>query len=313
MKKLISIVTPTFNEQENIEFVINEVKQVMMTSNYDYEHIIIDNNSTDKTKDILKKLSQDNKKLKLIFNLKNFGHIRSPYHAMLQSSGDAVILINADRQDPINLIPKLLEKWSLGDKVILFKKKSSNENYFLHLIKKIYYKFLNKISNINLIENSTGSGLYDKSILDQLKKINDPNPFLRGIFLEFIENGSHVEFDQNKRLFGKSKNNFFTLYDFALLGIIKHSKILIRFMSISGLLIFFLTNISLFLFLIMQIYYKILFLPFSLLVTIYFLFSFLSIIFFFMGILGEYLLHIFTHVRNLPLVVEDKRINFEDK
>ena len=313
MKKLISIVTPTYNEEENIKYVIDNVKQIMMSSNYDYEHIVIDNNSTDRTKDILKTLAHENKKLKLIFNLKNFGHLRSPYYAMLQSSGDAAILINSDRQDPINLIPKLLEKWEIGNKVILFKKKSSKENYFLNLIKRIYYKLLNKISDINLIENSTGSGLYDKSILDQLKKISDPSPFLRGIYLEFIENGSFVEFDQDKRLFGKSKNNFVTLYDFALLGIIKHSKIFIRFMSIFGLLVFFLINIFFFLFLIFQIYYEFYFLTLSTVLIVYFLFSFLSLIIFFMGILGEYLLYVFIHVRNLPLVVEEKRINFEHK
>jgi glycosyltransferase involved in cell wall biosynthesis len=309
MKKLISIVTPTFNEEENILKICNDIKKVFLNLNYSYEHIVIDNNSTDKTQNILIDTANNDKNLKLIFNEKNFGHLKSPYYGILQSSGDAVILINGDGQDPVELIPKLLEKWENNKKVVLFKKNSSNENYFLHNSKILFYKLLNKISDVNLIENATGSGLYDKSIVKNLKKINEPYPFLRGIFLEFTDNCDYVLFDQKKRNKGISKNNLFTLYDNALLGIVKHSKILVRMLTIIGMISFFISSLIFIVYLFINLF-SLIDISFTKIFLNYYFSILLNIIIFGLGIVGEYLILIFIHTRNLPLIIEKRRINF---
>lgn len=239
--KLISIVTPCFNEEQNIEKLCLEVEKIFKNLKYKYEHIVIDNKSTDKTRNILKSLVQKNKNLKVILNSKNFGHIRSPYYAMLQSSGDAVILLSADFQDPIELIPDLIDKWKNGNKVVMLKRKSSSENFFMTFVRNSFYKFISKIGETNLVENTTGSGIYDKDIITNLKKINDPYPYFRGLITELTDSISVIEFHQPLRKYGKTKNNFYSLYDLAILGIIKHSKIPVRVMIIFG----FISSLSL--------------------------------------------------------------------
>ena len=233
----ISIVTPTFNEEENIEKLCSEIRVEMKKVNINYEHIVIDNASTDKTTAILKKICLEDKNLKLIINSKNFGHIKSPFYGILQSSGNACILMASDFQDPINLISKYIEKWKNGSKIVLAKKISSQENNLMFSIRKIFYKFLNKISETKLTENTTGSGIFDKSIIDQLRIINDPYPYLRGLLNEIGEKIDIIEFDQPRRLLGKTKNNFFTLYDIGMLGIIKHSRAPLRLVTLIGFII----------------------------------------------------------------------------
>ena len=232
--KLISIVTPCLNEEQNIEKLCLEVEKIFKNLNYKYEHIVIDNKSTDKTRNILKSLAQKNKNLKVILNSKNFGHIRSPYYAMLQSSGDAVILLSADFQDPLELIPDLIDKWKNGNKVVMLKRKSSSENFFMTFVRNSFYKLISKIGETNLVENTTGSGIYDKDIIMSLKKINDPYPYFRGLITELTDSVGVIEFHQPLRKYGKTKNNFYSLYDLAILGIIKHSKIPVRVMIIFG-------------------------------------------------------------------------------
>tara|TARA_B100000886_G_scaffold328855_1_gene277639 strand:+ start:19726 stop:20658 length:933 start_codon:yes stop_codon:yes gene_type:complete len=307
--KLISIVTPCFNEEENIEKLCLEVEKIFKNLDYKYEHIVIDNKSTDKTQNILKSLAQKNKNLKVILNTKNFGHIRSPYYAMLQSSGDAVILLSADFQDPLELIPDLIDKWKNGNKVVMLKRKSSSENFFMNFVRSSFYKLISKIGETNLVENTTGSGIYDKNIIISLKKINDPYPYFRGLITELTDSISVIEFHQPLRKYGKTKNNFYSLYDLAILGIIKHSKIPVRVMIIFG----FLSSLICLFISVLYFFLKIIFwskFSLGLAPLIIGIFGLASLQILMLGILGEYVILILTHSRNLPLVIEEDRINF---
>ena len=305
----ISIVTPTYNEEENIEKLCLDIKQEMKKINLDYEHIVIDNSSTDKTIEILRKICTTDKNIKVIINSKNFGHIRSPFHGLLQSSGDACILMASDFQDPIDMIPKYVEEWKKGSKIVLGKKITSEENGFIFFIRNFFYKFLNKISETNLTENTTGSGIFDKSIINQLKKINDPYPYLRGLISEIGEKINLVEFNQPKRHAGKTKNNFFTLYDIGMLGVIKHSRAPIRFVTFLGFLFSFFSILTA----IVYFVYKLLFwnsFELGIAPLIIGIFGFASIQILLLGIIGEYVGILLIHQRNMPLVIEKERINF---
>ena len=305
----ISIVTPTYNEEENIEKLCLEIRSVIKKIEIEYEHIIIDNSSTDKTVEILRKICKDDKNVKVIINSKNFGHIRSPYYGLLQSSGDACILMASDFQDPVDMIPKYVEEWKKGSKIVLGKKITSDENSFIFFIRNFFYKFLNKISETSLTENTTGSGIFDKSIIDQLKKINDPYPYLRGLINEIGEKINLVEFNQPKRNAGKTKNNFFTLYDIGILGVIKHSRAPIRFVTFLGFLFSFFSILTA----IVYFVYKLLFwnsFELGIAPLIIGIFGFASIQILLLGIIGEYVGILLIHQRNMPLVIEKERINF---
>ena len=230
----ISLITPTYNEIENIEKLYLELKKEFNKINCEYEHIIIDNNSNDGTIEKIKELASKDKNLKLIINSKNYGHIRSPFYGLLQSSGDASILMAADFQDPIELIPKYIDEWKKGNKIVLGEKVSSEENKIKFSFRKLFYNFLNKISDFELTKNTTGSGIFDKSIIEKLKKINDPYPYFRGLISELGEEIKTIKFNQPLRKFGKTKNNISTLYDIAILGIVKHSRKPLRFMVLIG-------------------------------------------------------------------------------
>lgn len=308
MKK-ISIITPTYNEEENIELLCKEVSSELSKINYDYEHIIIDNNSADRTIPILRNICKNDKNVKVILNNKNYGHINSPFYALLQSSGDATILINADFQDPINLIPKMIKKWEDGRKVVLLQKKSSKENIFMRNLRKIYYRLLAKSSSNSLTVDTTGSGLYDKSIIKIFRSMNDPTPYLRGLVSEIESDISVLAFDQPIRKFGNTKNNFFTLIDMAMLGFVKHSKLPLRLMIILGAIVSFISIIISIIFL----FYKLLFwnsfnLGVAPIVVGFFFISAIQILL--LGIVGEYISITLSHARSLPLVVEKERINF---
>ena len=310
MKKLISIVTPTFNEEKNIYSLSKEISIQMQNLDYDYEHIIIDNASTDDTQNIINKLCVEDKNVKAIFNRKNFGHIRSPYHAILQAKGDAIILLAADFQDPPTLIPLLIEKWRQGSDIILLKRKKTQENIFLEFFKKLFYRIIKSISETSLTEKTTGSGIFDKKIIEELKKIDEPYPYFRGLLTEITDNIDVLEFDQPKRSYGKSKNNFFTFFDIAMLGIIKHSKLPLRFMTVSGFILsFFSLLVGLFFFIYKLLFWESFQLGFAPLILG--LFFGISIQVFMLGIIGEYVGFILTQVRKMPLVIEKKRINFD--
>ena len=309
MSKLISIVTPTFNEEGNIEKLCASISKEMSKTNFDYEHIVIDNSSTDNTIKILKELSKKSKKLKVIINKKNFGHIRSPMHGMFQASGDVVILMMSDFQDPIELITKYIKEWENGSKVVMGQKDSSDENFLKHHIKNIGYKFINKISDDPLLINTTGSGLYDKSIIDIIKKIDDPYPYFRGLISEITNETKLIKYHQPKRTKGKTKNNFYTLYDIGILGIVKHSKIPLRLMTIFGFLFSFFSILTAIIFFIYKLIYWDSF-DLGVAPIIIGLFALGSVQIFILGFIGEYVMNILTQTRKLPLVVEKERINF---
>jgi len=305
----ISIVTPTFNEEDNVKKLCSSIKAEMKKLNIDYEHIVIDNYSTDKTIEILKEICIKDKNVKVIINAKNFGHIKSPFHGILQSSGDACILMASDFQDPIELISKYIQKWQNGSKIVLGKKISSEENSLIFSFRKIFYKFLNKLSETKLTENTTGSGIFDKSVINQLKKINDPYPYLRGLLNELGEEISLVEFNQPKRLLGKTKNNIFTLYDIAMLGIVKHSRAPLRLVTFLGFVLSFFSLLTAFVYFI----YKLIFwysFDVGIAPLVIGIFTFASIQILLLGIIGEYVGILLIHLRNLPLVIEKERINF---
>ena len=305
----ISIVTPTFNEEENIKKLCSGIKIEMEKLNITYEHIVIDNCSTDKTITNLKEICSNDKNVKVIINSKNFGHIKSPFHGILQSSGDACILMASDFQDPLNLIPDYIKKWQNGSKIVLGKKITSEENNLIFSIRKTFYKFLNIISETKLTENTTGSGIFDKSIISQLRNIKDPYPYLRGLLNDLGEEIAIVEFNQPKRLTGITKNNIFTLYDIGMLGIIKHSRAPLRFVTFLG---FVLSFFSLLVAIIYLIYKLIFWNTFDLGIAplIIGIFGFASIQVLLLGIIGEYVGILLIHIRNLPLVIEKERINF---
>jgi glycosyltransferase involved in cell wall biosynthesis len=307
--ELISVVIPTFNEEENIKELIQKISYLLESNNINYEQIIIDNSSTDGTIEILKEIAKNNKKIKVIINTKNFGPLRSPIYGILQSDGDACILMNADFQDPPELIIEYIKLWKEGNKIILAEKIDSDENIFLKKIRIYFYKFLNKISETNLTINTTGSGIFDKSIISILKKINDPYPYFRGLLSELGFEIKTIKFKQPKRKYGISKNSFFSLYDFAILGIIKHSKLPIRIMVIFGFIFSFISALVAIFFL----FYKIMFwnsfaLGIAPIIIGIFLAS--SIQIFLLGLIGEYVSIILTHNRKMPLVFEKERINF---
>ena len=309
MSKKISIITPTFNEEQNIKKLCLEISKEISKTNYDYEHIVIDNSSTDNTIKILKELSKKSKNLKVIINKKNFGHIRSPMHGMFQASGDVVILMMSDFQDPIELITQYIKEWENGSKVVMGQKDSSDENFLIHHIKNIGYKFINKISDDPLLINTTGSGLYDKSIIDIIKKIDDPYPYFRGLISEITNETKLIKYHQPKRTKGKTKNNFYTLYDIGILGIVKHSKIPLRLMTIFGFLFSFFSILTAIIFFIYKLIYWDSF-DLGVAPIIIGLFALGSVQIFILGFIGEYVMNILTQTRKLPLVIEKERINF---
>lgn len=312
-KKLISIVTPCYNEEKNVEEVYKQVKTVFSNlSGYKYEHIFIDNASKDSTLSILKNIATVDKNVKIIVNTRNFGHIRSPYYAMLQARGDAVISIVSDLQDPPSLIADFIKKWGEGYKIVVGVKEKSEESFFIFSIRKFYYKLINRLSNTELIKNFTGFGLYDKIVIDNLRKLNDPYPYFRGQIAELGFKTAKIIYKQPKRKRGITKNNFYTLFDIAMLGITNHSKIPLRLATMIG---FVIAMIS-FLVGLFYLVYKLVFWERFVLGTAPLtvgIFFFASVQLFFIGILGEYVGSIHTQILKRPLVIEKERINFDEE
>lgn len=310
MKKLISIVTPCYNEQDNIAELCQRIAAVMATQSYEYEHICIDNSSTDATVQEIKKIAAHDVRLKLIVNARNFGHIRSPYYGVLQSSGVACVLIASDLQDPPEMIPEFIRKWEQGYKTVLAVKPESQEHPFMFGIRKIYYRLISGISEVALIQNATGAGLFDRAVVDILRNIEDPYPYFRGLVSEIGFPIATVPFKQPRRKRGVTSNNFFTLYDLAMLGITNHSKIPLRLMALSGFLLAFLSLLVAIFFLVAKLVYWDSFQlgTAPILIGIFF---FGAIQTFFIGVLGEYIGSIHTKVRNMPLVIELERVNFK--
>ncbi len=306
----ISIVTPCFNEEENVYNLYIRVKNVFSNLDYNYEHIFIDNNSTDQTVKILKEIAAKDKNIKIIINSRNFGHIRSPFYALMQAKGDAVISVVADLQDPPEMINEFIKKWEEGYKIVVGVKSRSRENKLIYFVRKSYYRLVRNISEVDLIDNFTGFGLYDKKIIEILKEVKEPYPYFRGLICEIGFERAIIEFTQPRRVKGVTKNNFYSLYDIAMLGITSNSKVPLRLATMIG---FFIGTISLIVAIVYFIIKLVFWQSFSLGLAplVIGLFFFSSVQLFFIGIIGEYIGIINTKVSNRPLVIEKDRINFD--
>ena len=308
-KKLISIVTPCFNEEGNLDELYARIKKVMRELDYPYEHIFIDNASTDGTPKKLHALALQDKNVKVIFNTRNFGHVRSPVHALFQASGDAVVAMASDLQDPPERIPDFVQKWEEGYPVVIGIKEKSKDSPLFHLLRTMYYRFLRSLSDVQLIENFTGFGLYDRKVLDIIRKIDDPYPYFRGLIADLGFDIAKIVFVQQRRSRGISKNNFYTLYDLDMLGLTNYTKIPLRLAAMLGFLASFIS------FAIGTIYliYKLIFwYQFSLgsaplVIGLFFLGS---VQLMFLGVVGEYIGAIHTQIMHRPLVIEKERLNF---
>lgn len=308
-KKLISIVTPCYNEVDNIDELHQRIAAVMAPLPYDYEHICIDNASTDGTVSKIKEIAARDPRVKLIVNARNFGHIRSPYYGILQSTGDACILIASDLQDPPEMIGEFIKKWEDGFKTVLAVKPESEESPLIFFLRKSYYRFITRISEVPLVKNATGAGLFDRVVVDILRDINDPYPYFRGLLCEIGFPIAMVPFKQPRRQRGITKNNFYTLYDNAMLGITNHSKVPLRLMAIGGFLLSFMSLLVALLFFFAKLIYWDSF-QIGIAPMLIGIFFFGAIQTFFIGVLGEYVGAIHTQVRRMPLVVESERVNF---
>lgn len=310
MKPLISIVTPCYNEEENIsELYARITKAIESLSKYQFEILFIDNASTDRTVEIIKGFCASDPRIKLIVNNRNFGHIRSPYWGIIQSSGIATIYLASDLQDPPEYIAKFVAEWEMGWKIVLASKPVSQTNFLFHSLRKLYYRLLDRISDVDLVKDTTGFGIYDRQVLDCVRKINDPYPYLRGMICELGFPIKTIEFNQPRRVRGVSKNNFYTLYDIAMLGIVSHSLVPLRIASMLGLIIGGISFLVGLLYFVLKLIYWNSF-PMGtapLIIGIFFMFG---ILFVFIGLLGEYIGSIHTYVKNRPIVVEKERINF---
>lgn len=308
--QLISVVTPCYNEKDNIIDIYQTVKSIFNNiKKYQYEHIFIDNSSSDNSISLLKEIARVDSNVKLIINSRNFGWIRSPFYGLLQASGDAIIYMAADFQDPPNLISKFIKKWEDGFKIVIGTKSQSEESFFKFFIRSFYYKFADKISDLKLLKNFTGFGLYDKSVIQIMRQFNDPYPYLRGMISEIGFDVAEIEFKQPKRKKGLSSGTFFRLYDVAMLGITTHSKLPLRILSLVGFSLAFISLLISIIYIIAKLLFWSMF-PLGFAPILIGSFFFFSMQMFFVGLLGEYIASIHHQVLKRPLVIEKERINF---
>ena len=310
MKK-ISVLIPTYNEEENVIPLSEAIIKVIETElqNYRYEIVFIDNHSTDKTREMLENLCEHNKNIKAILNSKNFGQFNSPFYGLCQTTGDCTILMCADFQDPVDMIPKFVREWENGHKIVCGIKATSKENKLMYWLRSCYYKTIKKMSDVEQIEHFTGFGLYDKSFIDVLSKLDDPSPFLRGIVAELGPERKEIPYEQAQRRAGKTSNNWYRLYDAAMLSFTSYTKIGLRLATIIGFVFSAISLLVALIYLILKIIFWDTF-PMGMAPMLIGVFIIGSIQLFFIGLLGEYILNINTRVMKRPLVIEERRINF---
>lgn len=310
MKK-ISVIIPCYNEQDNVRSICAAVQKTLHTDlpMYDYEILFIDNKSNDQTRDILRVLCSEDAHVKAIFNMKNFGQFNSPYYGLCQTTGDCTILLCADFQDPVELIPDMVHAWEDGHMVVSMIKTSSKENPIMYFLRGLYYKIVKKMSNVEQIEHFTGFGLYDRTFIDILCSLKDPTPFLRGIVAEYAPDHFEIPYEQQKRRSGKTHNNFFSLFDAAMLSFTSYTKGGLRLATFGGFLISGISFVVALVYFILKLIFWDLFLAGNapILIGVFFLGG---IQMFFIGLLGEYIMSMNTRVINRPLVIEEERINF---
>jgi glycosyltransferase involved in cell wall biosynthesis len=310
--KSVTILTPCFNEADNVEALYEKVRSVFQPlTDYRYEHLFIDNASTDRTVDILRGLASRDRNVKVIVNTRNFGHVRSPIHALLQCRTDAVVIMAADFQDPPDLVPALLEKWREGYKVVLAIKAAAEESTMMFALRRVGYRLVDGLSEVKQVRNNTGFGLYDKAFISVLRRLPDPYPYFRGIVAELGFKYATVPYTQPRRARGFTKNNLYMLYDLGVQGIVNHSKIPLRIAAIVGFISSVISLGAALVYFVMKMmfWYD---LPIGVAPVIIGLFCVASVQLFFLGVLGEYVGSIYTQVRNRPLVVEQERINFDE-
>lgn len=311
MKK-VSIMIPCYNEEENIVAITDAVvSQMEQLSQYDYEILVIDNCSTDNTRSLLREICAKNKKIKAILNVKNFGQFNSPVYGMLQTTGDCTIAICADFQDPVEMIPEFLKYWEKGYQIVHGVKTSSKESGLMYKLRSIYYKLIKKYSSVEQIEHFTGFGLYDKSFLDVLRNLKDPTPFIRGLVAELGGKRKAIEYEQPQRRAGKTHNNWYSLYDAAMLSFTSYTKIGLRMATFVGLGVAMLSFCVALVYLILKLinWYNFNAGQAPILIGMFFLGAMQLI---FLGVIGEYILSMNQRIMNRPLVVEEERINFSE-
>ena len=314
MMKKISIMVPCYNEEDNVVPLSQALIQMFEKDlpQYDYDILFIDNDSTDATRVKLRQLCKENRKIKAIFNAKNFGQFNSPYYGILQTDGDCTIPVCADFQDPIDVIPRLVAEWEKGYKIVCAVKTSSKENKIMYFLRSCYYKIIKKMSSAEQIEHFTGFGLYDKSFVQVLRDLKDPIPFIRGIVGELGFKKTEIEYTQAQRRAGKTHNNFFTLYDAAMLSFTSYTKMGLRLATFLGVICGGISIVVAIVYLILKLIYWDRFT--AGMVPLILLVSFLgSLQLFFIGLMGEYIISINQRVMNRPLVIEEERINFDEE
>lgn len=308
--KHVSVVTPCFNEEDNVRPLHLAVAAVFGSHpEFSFDHIFIDNCSRDKTPEVLRALAREFPNVKVILNSRNFGHIRSPFHGLIQARGDAAILIASDFQDPPEMINDFLKKWGDGFKVVVGVKTAADESSLMFGIRTFYYKLVNRLADVELTSNMTGFGLYDRQVIETLRSLDDPYPYFRGLIADIGYESAKITYHQPKRARGITKNNFYTLYDLAMLGITNHSRVPLRIATMAG---FLMATLSLFV-ATSYLVAKLIFWDFfsvGIAPIIISLFFFSSVQLFFIGIIGEYIGAILTQVQKRPLVIERERINF---
>ena len=309
--KTISIVVPCYNEEENVEAMYQAISGVFKRelNKYRYELIFIDNDSADRTREIIRNLCSKDQGVKGIFNAKNFGQFNSPYYAMLQSDGDCTILMAADFQDPVEMIPRYVKEWEDGYKIVIGIKKSSKESKIMYWLRSCYYKMIKKLSDVEQIEHFTGFGLYDKTFIAVLRQLDDPTPFLRGIVAELGFKRKEIPYEQPKRRAGKTSNDFFKLYDAAMLSITSYTKVGLRLATIFGSICSCASMMVALVYLILKLIYWDRF-PAGMAPLLIGMCFLGSVQIFFIGLVGEYILSINARIMKRPLVIEEERINF---
>ncbi len=309
--KTISIVVPCYNEEENVEAMYQAITGVFNRelNQYCYELIFIDNDSSDRTRELIRGLCSKDKGVKGILNAKNFGQFNSPYYAMLQSEGDCTILMAADFQDPVEMIPSYVKEWEDGYKIVIGIKKSSKESKIMYWLRSCYYKMIKKLSDVEQIEHFTGFGLYDRSFIKVLRQLDDPTPFLRGIVAELGFRRKEIPYVQPKRRAGKTSNNFYKLYDAAMLSVTSYTKVGLRLATIFGSICSFASITVGLIYLILKLIYWDRF-PAGMAPLLIGMCFLGSVQIFFIGLVGEYILSINARIMKRPLVIEEERINF---
>ena len=312
MKKTVSILIPTYNEEENIWPLYEAITDVLQSKcpNYDYEILFIDNMSEDNTRALVREICAQDKRTKAIFNVKNFGQFNSPFYGLCQTTGDCTILMCADFQDPVELIPVFLHHWEEGYQIVCGVKTTSQENPIMYKLRSMYYRLVKKFSTVNQIEHFTGFGLYDRSFVDVLRNLDDSTPFLRGIVAELGGKRKEVPYEQQKRRAGKTHNNLYTLYDAAMLSFTSYTKIGMRIAVFTGVFFSIISFLIGLIYLILKLIYWDRFVA-GQAPTIIVVSMMCSVLLAFMGFLGEYIAAINTRMMHRPLVVEEERINFE--